>query len=77
MRFNFAQFVDELDTTVPGKLDDWTDAELTELFEERAAIAEFDGGLSRHAAETTTLDWLKSEIGEIRYKVWGSKPNNV
>ena len=56
---------------------DWTDSELTELFEERAAIGQHDGKLPRQAAEATALEWVKSEIGESRYKVWGSKPNNV
>lgn len=57
-----------------GPYDDWSAAELTELFEERAAIAEFEGGQSRDDAELATLDWMKSEVGERRFKVWGSNP---
>lgn len=56
---------------------DWTDGDLLELFGERAAIMEYSGGLSRQAAERAALDWMKSEIGESRYKVWCRKPNNV
>lgn len=61
----------------PSAYDDWTDADLLELFGERAAVMEYSGGLSRQAAERAALDWMKSEIGESRYKVWGSKPNSV
>lgn len=34
-----------------GRHADWTDEALRDLFEERAAIMEFDGGLTRVAAE--------------------------
>ena len=88
MGFNFSQFVDELSagktdqtdaivTKDPIAYNDWTDDDLLELFSERAAIMEYSGGLSRQTAERAMLDWMKSEIGESRYKVWGSKPNNV
>jgi len=61
----------------PNAYDHWTDDDLMELFGERAAIMEYSGGLSRQATELAALDWMKTEIGESRYKVWGSKPNNV
>ena len=57
--------------------DDWTDEELTELFEERSAIAEFDGGLSRGVADESGLDWMRNEIGQHRYDAWGSKPSDA
>ena len=60
-----------------GPYGDWSDEELVELFEERVAVAEYHGGTSRPVAEGMTLDWLKSEIGESRFKVWSSKPDNV
>ena len=60
-----------------GPYADWSDEELTDIFEERAAIVEYDGGTSRPAAEKMALDWMKSEIVESRFKVWGGKPNNV
>ena len=83
MRFDFAQFVENLGTnlalpkTTTSKYDNWSDAELTELFDERAAIAEFDGGMKRGEADSDALNWIKGEIGERKYKVWASKPKSV
>ena len=42
---------------------DWTESELIELYEERAAIAEFDGGLSREQAEQQAYFGWRQIVG--------------
>lgn len=38
--------------------DGWTEDELVELYEERAAVREFDGGMNRDVAEKAAYwDW--------------------
>jgi hypothetical protein len=56
---------------LPAKICDWPES-LRDLFEERAAIMEFDGGLTREAAERRAeldirLTWQR-EIGREKYK---------
>ena len=41
---------------------DWTDAELFEAWEERAAIIEHDGKASRHHANYLAAKWLRDAI---------------
>lgn len=44
---------------------DYTEEELIELYEERAAIMEFDGGLTREKAEQAAYwDWRK-QVGSV------------
>jgi len=44
---------------------DYTEADLIELYEERAAIMEFDGGMTREAAEKAAYwDWRK-QVGNV------------
>jgi hypothetical protein len=43
----------------------YTEADLIELYEERAAIMEFDGGMTREAAEKAAYwDWRK-QFGNV------------
>ena len=40
---------------------EWTEQELIELYEERAAIMQYDGGLSKEAAENAAYyEWRKT-----------------
>ena len=54
--------------------DIWSPADWQALFEERAAIAEFDGGLSRTQAEAHALahcaaEWLERQGADLRLSV--------
>lgn len=40
----------------------YTDKELVELWEERAAVAEYDGGLSREAAELQAANEIRRSL---------------
>ena len=73
MGFNFSQFVDELGTSKPESENaivlnqnfaypDWIDSDLLELFEERAAIMEHDGGLGRNDADREALEAVRAEF---------------
>lgn len=42
---------------------DWTEAELIELYEEMAAIREYDGGMSRREAEQAAYWELRKLVG--------------
>jgi hypothetical protein len=46
-------------------LTDWTDAELHETWEERAAIMEHDGGLSRRVAEYNAARVTREAYGRL------------
>ena len=52
---------------------DWTDDDLLELFDERAAIAEFEGKLDRRTAETAAMKFVERTVGRRRCLTW-SKP---
>lgn len=41
-----------------------TDAQMIEIFEERAAIAEYDGKLPRHEAEIAAYRDLRKQLGQ-------------
>ena len=41
----------------------WTESELVELYEERAAVAEFDGGLPREQAEQQAYFGWRQIVG--------------
>ena len=57
--------------------DGWDESDLRELFEERAAIGEYESGLQQTEAESAARTWMKSRIGESRFKIWDSKTNNI
>ena len=54
--------------------EDWTDDELLELFNERAAIAEYDGELDRSSAEAAAMAFVENTVGQRRYQAWSNKP---
>jgi hypothetical protein len=58
----------------PSPYDDWTDDDLLELFNERAAIAEFDGKLDRSSAEAAAMEFVENSISRRRYEAWSNKP---
>lgn len=48
---------------LPADRAEWPD-ELRELFEERAAILEFDGGLERSDADRQAEEYVRTEYGK-------------
>lgn len=49
----------------------WTEAELIELYEERAAIREHDGGMNRREAEQAAYwDWRRTVGPKIPAPQW-------
>jgi hypothetical protein len=67
---------------LPVKQIQWTNKQLLEFYEERAAIMEFDGNMPRKQAERAAYyDWRKQFPGlvvpeQIRNKVRLSEKNN-
>ena len=57
----------QLSLNVASEYDDWTDAELIELWQERSAIMEHDRGLSAQNADEVSKQWFISLIGEKRF----------
>lgn len=62
------------DVMSPNEIDDLCD---TEAFEERAAIMEYDGGLSRAEAEKAAAEDVQAQRhkAEVRWMVWHYWPN--
>lgn len=49
-----------------GVMADYTPAELIELFNERAAVREYDGGMRRKEAEQAAYWDVKKLVGEVK-----------
>ena len=70
IRANKVEIIRLMETIVPdvaSEYDAWTDAELIELWQERSAIMEHDGGLSRQNADQVSKQWIIGLIGEKRF----------
>ena len=50
----------------------YTDAEIVELWEERAAVAEYDGGLSREKAEAQAANEIQRSLPDrkLPVRIW-------